>query len=174
MTTANALTLYQIEDRLAALIDSIECVPDDEPGLLAELEEDIARTLEQELRKVDSVHHMLAHFESQAAFAAAEVKRLQLRKARFERAGERLAAYVGAAMELAGKTRIEGDTTTFKLAKNPPSVLILDEAAVPACYKTHVPESWTVRKADVARDLKKGIAVPGADLSEGNMRVVWR
>ena len=171
MTTTNALTLYDLENELAFLMDTVEAMDAADP-LRPELELQIAHAIELELRKVDGVCRVLAHFESQAALAAAEIKRLQMRKARFENAVERLENHVRMAMETAGKTKIEGETATLHLQANPASVIILDAEAVPVAYKTLVPESWTVSKAAIAKALKAGIEVPGADLSEGNMRVV--
>jgi hypothetical protein len=166
MTATTALTLYQIEDHLAALIDSVDMVPDDEPGLLAELEEDIARTLELELKKVDGVSHMLAHFESQAQFAAAEIKRLQASKKRYERAGERLEAYVRGAMQLAGRDKLEGETSTLQIRKNPAAVYISNCDAIPAEYQV-ISTSVSVDKARVSKALKAGVVVPGAELVQG-------
>src|SRR5205823_13690450 len=100
-----------------------------------ELEEMIRRAVQAEIQKVDGISRMLAHFESQAQFAAAESKRLQGRKKAFERAGERLELYVRSAMELAGVKKLEGQTTTLSLRVAPASVLISDFEAVPAEYK---------------------------------------
>ncbi len=91
-------------------------VPDDEPALKAELEEQIARLVAAEIAKVDGVSRMLAHFENQAAFAAQEIKRLQERKRAFERSYERLESCAKLAMEAAGKTKLEGTTSTLALA----------------------------------------------------------
>src|ERR1041385_4003707 len=92
-------TLYAIEDELLAYLNSVEMIPDDEPGLRSELEEQIAQLLLAERNKVDAVNGMLAHFESQAELAAAEIKRLQDRKKSFEHAYERLEDCVILALE---------------------------------------------------------------------------
>lgn len=171
MTPATDLTLYEIENELLFALDTIDGMELDDP-LRGELEAQIAGTVALELRKIDGVCRMLAHFDGQTALATAEIKRIQARKARCERATERLEAAAKGAMELAGKTKVEGETSTLKLQANPPSVVIVDADLVPAAYKTCVPESWTIRKADVAKALKAGVLVPGADLSEGNTRLV--
>lgn len=169
------MTLYDIGDHLACLLDTLEGMTEDTPAeLRTELETAMHTAVAAELKKVDGVCRMLAHFEHQAAFAAAEIKRLQARKGTFERAVERLEGSVQAAMDALGKKKIEGETYTLRLAKNPASVIIENEADIPVCYKDHTPEFWTVRKADVKKALKAGIAVPGADLSEDNERVEWK
>jgi hypothetical protein len=144
----------------------------EEDGLRGELEETIARLVAAELRKVDGISRMLAHFESQTCLAALEIKRLQGRKKSFEASTERLEHCVVLAMENVGKTKLEGETSTLKLRANPPSVIILDETAIPEAYKTLVPATWAINKAPIAKALKGGLDVPGADLSEGNMRLV--
>jgi len=170
MTATAAMTLYQIEDRLCALLDSVECVPEDEPGLLAELEEDIARTLQAQLRKVDGITRMLAHFESQAEFAAAEIKRLQAAKKRFERAAERLESYVRDAMDVAQVRKLEGETSALAIQQNPAAVFITSFEDVPAGYKV-VKTEISIDKAAVKKAIQSGVAVPGAELVRGDRLV---
>ena len=53
-------------------------------------------------------------------------------------------------------------------------MLILDEKQIPKEYKTCHPEEWTPDKRKIGAALKKGIDVPGADLSEGNLFLARR
>ncbi len=122
--SAAPATLYQIEDELLIVLDTIELVPDDEPALKAELDEQIVRLVAAEIAKVDCVSRMLAHFENQAAFAAQEIKRLQDRKRGFERSYGRLESCAKFAMEVAGKTKLQGTTSTLALHKSPTSVFV--------------------------------------------------
>ena len=169
--SAPVLTLYAIEDSIGAVCDTLEGLPDDELGMRAELEEQLARLVAAELRKVDGIARVLAHFESQAAFASAEIKRLQLRKKRFEAAQERLESSIRVAMECAGTRKLEGESSTLSLRAAPASVSIHDFEAVPAAYKI-VKVDTSIDKAAVAKALKAGLEVPGADLSEGNLYLV--
>ena len=68
--------------------------------------------------------------------------------------------------------KIDGETTTLALQEAPATVLILDEKLIPREYKRHVPEEWQPDKKCIAKALKAGIDVPGADLSEGNLYLV--
>jgi len=172
MSAAAVASLYEIEDTIAALLNSRETVPDDEPGLKAELEEAIDKWVQAELRKADSVCHVLVSLERQADLAADEIKRLGARKKRFEGQVARLEASVQRAMELRGVLKIEGDTNTLCLQPSPASVVILDETQIPLEFKRHVPESWEPAKALISKTLKAGGEVPGCDLSEGNMHLV--
>jgi BMFP domain-containing protein YqiC len=163
-------TLYQIEDDLIFVLDSLESLPDEEQGMRAELEEQLARLVAAELRKVDGVTRMLAHFEAQADMASGEIKRLQLRKKGFENSYDRLESCARLAMEVSGKTKLEGETSTLSLQKNPPSVHVTQFNEVPEPYHVFkVDES--IDKAAVARDLKAGITVPGAELVQSTRLV---
>src|SRR6266851_1153768 len=172
MSATATLSLYDIESELTCLLDSRDMIPEDEPGMCAEMDEHIDQLVKAELRKADGVCHLLSHFEAQADLAAAEIKRLQSRKKSFDCRVARLEASVQRAMELRGVLKIDGETSTLALQAAPASVLILDEAQIPKDYKTRHPEEWTPDKRKIAAALKKGLDVPGADLSEGNLFLV--
>jgi hypothetical protein len=113
--SAAPTTLYQIEDELLTVLDTVELVPDEKLALKAELEEQIARMIAAEIAKVDGVSRMLAHFENQAAFAAQEIKRLQDRKRAFERSYERLESCVKLTMEVRRENETRrNDLTTVR------------------------------------------------------------
>jgi len=171
--SAAPATLYQIEDDLLCALDTIEMVGDDESTLKAELEEQIARLIAAEVTKVDGVSRMLAHFENQAELAALEIKRIQDRKRGFERSYERLEACAKLAMELAGKRKLEGATSTLSLRKSPTAVFLHNFDQVPAEYFTVKIDRW-VDKEKVKRDLKAGIEVPGAELVDDRYHLVRR
>jgi hypothetical protein len=116
---------------------------------------------------------MLAHFENQAAFAAQEIKRLQDRKRAFERSYERIESCAKLAMEVAGKTKLEGTASMLTLRKSPTSVFLRNFDEVPAEYFTVKIERW-VDKDKVKRALKAGIEVPGAELVENRFHLVRR
>lgn len=171
--STTTVTLREIEDDLVAYFDTLQGMDAADP-LRPELERKIAQTMEAEVRKVDNVARAMAQLENKAAFAAAEIKRLQSRKQAAERALERLEQYVQRTMEDAGQRKIEGRTSTLSLQASPPSVIITDLTAIPAEFRTIVPETYTVSKAELAKVMKKGFAVPGAELSEGNLHLVRR
>ena len=166
-------TLYQIEDDLLAALDALEMVGDEESARKAELEEKIAHLIASEITKVDRVSRMLAHFENQAELAGKEIKRLQDRKRAFERSYERLESCAKFAMEVAGKMKLEGATSTLTLRKSPTSVFVHNFDQVPAEYFTVKIERW-VDKEKVKRALKGGIEVPGAELVENRFHLVRR
>ena len=138
-----ARSLYDIEEHLAAMADSTETVePEQEQQFLA----DFAAALTAAANKRDRVGQFFAHCEGQAALAQKEIERLQERKASYERAIDRMEGYVARVIQSLGTDakgkwqKLEGNTVSFSLRRNPPSVGIVDETAVPAKLKA-VPAS---------------------------------
>ena len=193
------LTLYEISDHLVALLDSQDMCETDEQR--AECEREIAAYVEQQVRKVDNYARYLAHLEDQANFAKLEIGRLQKRKAEMEARADKLRDYAVDVMQRIGLQKLEGETATFRLKTNPPAVEITDEELVDAKYKTltiTVPaDRWehavdelkhgdagafdelliwlevrcSIRRAEIAKAIKGGATVPGADLAMGGVRL---
>lgn len=133
------LSLYALEEQLLALSDTVEMVePDQEQEFLAQFQ----ATLKAAVEKRDRVGQFMAHLEAQVAFADAEVKRLQERKAFMARALERIEHYViltiqSLPVDAKGKyAKLEGKVTTFQIKKCPPSVEITDVEQIPAEHKS--------------------------------------
>jgi hypothetical protein len=133
-----ALTLYAIEDQLAALVETLDLVPADRED---ELVARIGDALLYAVDKRDSMGRFLAHVDSQIGFADAEIQRLQERKQTFTRILERTEAYIVRILQSLGQDakgkwqKLEGRTVTFSLRKQPPSVAIDNEADVPSAYR---------------------------------------
>src|SRR5579862_3173055 len=115
-------TLYDLEEHLVALTESVEMVtPDQEEGFL----EDFKEALSSAGEKRDRVAHHLAHLEQQQAFAAKEISRLQKFKKEREGAQARLEAYVSYCIESQGRdkagnyNKLEGNTTVMFLRACP-------------------------------------------------------
>jgi hypothetical protein len=161
-------SLYEIHDHIAALFDTLDGA--DSPELRAEIESEINRYLEAEIRKVDGVASYLAHCEAQAGFAAQEIKRLQERKALWEQRFERVKQAAIAAMEECGAKKLEGRSSTLSLRACPPAVEILDEDLVPAEYKTSKTVVSIDKKA-LKATLEANAEIPGADLTYRNTLV---
>jgi Siphovirus Gp157 len=132
-------SLFQVETYLAAMIETAELVPQEqEQEFLAEFRQALSTAVEQR----DRVAQYMAHLETQADFAKAEIDRLRQRKGVYERAFERLEQYVLNTIEYLGvdakgaRRKLEGNTITFSARACPASVEIVDEAAVPAEFKT--------------------------------------
>ena len=167
-------SLWAIVDTLQALFDTIEGL---DPGAsdYAACKADLEQQLERCIRKVTGIHHFRAH-------ALAMVERCNIMQATYlshriswEHTVARLEKYVKSVMEHAGKKELEGDGLKIKIKNNPPSVLILDETMIPAAYKKLVtPEPYDqLIKAEIAKAIKSGVDVPGADLNISSTRLDW-
>ncbi len=132
-------SLYELEEGLQCLLDSAETVT-------PEQEEEFCRDLTIAMRTVaakrDRYGQFLVHVEGLVATSAAEVKRLQERKRFYEAVLERCESYVIRIIRDMGADaknrfpKLEGNTTSFGIARKPASVELLDEAAVPPEFKT--------------------------------------
>jgi hypothetical protein len=131
-------SLYAIEDGLLALIDSEELVPE-------EKEREFQAALEKQFRKAiakrDAVGQFIRHCETMAEASKSEEIRLRDRRKFYERAAEKMRSYVKNILETLGTDergswrRLEGNTFSFFLRDNNPSVRIVDPEAVPNRFK---------------------------------------
>lgn len=201
---ANECTLYELEDSLAAFVNTIE-LAEDEPTRQVVLDE-IGQALRRTKEKRDAVVAFLKHCEQQQKFANVEIARIEKRKAFIARVQEELERYVVqlveqfAVADRRGVQRLEGNISSLRIQKNPDSVLVMDLNAIPSAYKqvilampAYVWEALLNRvgqkerkefesrvdkrefrpdKKAIAAELKKGIAIPGADLKFGDNRLV--
>ncbi len=117
------LTLYAIEEQLTVMADTAEMVSQEQEQAFRE---EFRAILTAAVEKRDRVGQFLSHLEAQAAFAKAEIARLQERKIFFERAIERMERYViqvilSIGPDARGKyPKLEGQTMTFSLKDCPP------------------------------------------------------
>src|SRR6202158_2045522 len=133
---ANACTLYELEDNLQALANSIALAEDEHTRqlILAEIGHALRRTKE----KRDAVVAFLRHCELQQKFADAEIQRIEKRKAFIANVEEELENYVVQLIEQfappdrKGIQRLEGNVSSMRIQKNPDSALITDLNAIPS------------------------------------------
>ena len=147
----------------------------------------IGKAVQQVREKRDGVVAFLRHCQSQEEFADAEIERIEARKTFIARVRR-------------GVKRLEGNVSSFRVQKKPDSVIVYDDQALPAAWKdviltmpAYVWEALLGRlessersifegrikrtefradKRALAPELKKGVEIPGADLSFGDLRLV--
>jgi len=166
---------------LRAHIEGVEGIADtieglDDETLSAEERDELSAMLIAAIagtkRKVDNTSNVLAMYEALEAGAKAEKERLAKREAFYARQIERLTDYVIATMTTSNLPKLEGETSTFALRKNPPSVVI--EAGATFSHEfTAYPDAPPPRpdKDAIKRALKAGRAIEGASL-QATMRLV--
>ena len=86
------------------------------------------------LHKIDSIAYYLREFEEREQAASKEADRAKMKERMWALRREKLEKYVHDVMVMTGQPRLEGNTNTLKLAKNPPSVEIAQPELVPDEY----------------------------------------
>ena len=104
------------------------------------------------------------------AIKEAEQQMAKRRKA-IENRARWIKDYLKANMEAAGITKIESPWFSLAIQKNPPSMDVLYENALPDDYKTEV-VTVKIDKAAIKEALKEGEDVPGAVLRQGTRLAV--
>jgi hypothetical protein len=139
VTQTATCTLYELEDHLQALVNSIELV--EEPSFRESILEEIGQALRRAKEKRDAVVAFLRHCESQQKFADAEIERIQKRKELIARVQDELESYLIQVVEQYAPRdrrsvqRLEGNFSSLRIQKNPDSVLITDIEAIPSAFK---------------------------------------
>ena len=198
------LTLYEVEDNLAALANTFEVVEEAEAKRL--ILDEIGQAIRRVKEKRDAVVGFLRHCEAQQKFADLEIERLKNRRERIARFQAEFEQYLVSLIDQfaipdrRGVKRLEGNFSSMRIQKNPDSVVITDEKALPVAWKdvvltmpAHVWEALLERldkderrvfeekvkkcefkpdKRAVAGELKNGEQIPGADLKFGEWRLV--
>jgi hypothetical protein len=153
--------LWAIEEELTALLDSIATCPDE---LQPELQARIAEYMAREAAKVDQTAHVLAALDYEQKAAGDEMARLAERIRTAKAAQARLEAYLCRIIAACGGQKLIGNTNTLSVRPSD-AVVIVDEAAIPACYVVEeVVTTRRVDKAAIKKALKAGKEVPGADI----------
>lgn len=158
----SGLTLYEHTGELADALDRIdaqETVEEREAVLL-----EVMPIIEAQMAKVDRYCGYMAHLESREALLTAEIKRLQDAQRRVRRDQERLEQCAIRVMETFGKSELCGDTSTLKLKKNPPSLIVSAPDMIPDKYRIIIPQTTQIDNTAVKVALKCGEEVPGAML----------
>lgn len=143
MSVALNLTLTNIETSLIELYayrDEIARDPDITPKEIAEtltlIDQQIDDFVARGLDKADGIAANLGEFGIRAETCKAIAKRELDRAAMWQRNADHLEAATLRALMMRpeGKRRIETASTTLKVAKNPPSVDIVDRGEIPKPY----------------------------------------
>jgi hypothetical protein len=156
--TTPLFELVKYQHELELLADSGEIPPEQIADTLEALDGDIRE-------KVVNVAAFSRNLESTAQAVREAAKAMLARADRIEKRAESVRAYLCFQMQAAGITKIESPWFTVAVRKNPPAVLVDDEASLPDEFKV-IPPTPAPRpdKPAIARALKEGREVPGCRL----------
>lgn len=187
-----ALTLYEIEDQLAALVNCDGAVPDEQLG---EYLEELAKATETAVNKRDNVIRFMRHLDLQMSNVDTEIVRLSALKASYESGKKRVEKYVVSVLEQLpepkrGARKLEGTVGVLSLAKNPDKVEIMEPESIPNEFQDVTvvmsADKWlslatdietkkvtfSPRRSDIKAAIQSGREVVGADIAYGDNRLV--
>lgn len=162
----STLRLYEIADIYLQALEDLAGI--DDAQAVADTLEGLAGTFEQ---KAVNVAAYIRSLEAEAGAIADAAQRLDQRRQALTKQAGRLRDYLQQQMERTGMLKLKGVYVTLRVQPNPPSVVVEDEARLPACYK----ERETIVKVlrgEIAKALKAGTPVPGARLQPSSRLVI--
>nr|DAX93365.1 MAG TPA: resistance protein [Bacteriophage sp.] len=114
--------------------------------------------------KAENIAKLVRNLESDVSAYKEEEDRLKTKRQATENKVKWLKTYLEDNMKMTGKTKFKSGMFNFSIQKNPASVNITDEKAIPEEFL--IPQPPKVDKTSLKEILKRGIEVPGAELKQ--------
>lgn len=153
--------LYEITGQILELKTMFEEGEIDEQTL-----NDTMESLNADIQaKAKGYCEVITDWLSDAAAAKVEIDRLTEFKKSLENNAKKLKDNLLTAMMAQDKQKISAGTFTVSIAKNPASVNVIAEELIPKEY-FKIPDP-VLSKKDLLEALKSGLAVPGAEIKQG-------
>lgn len=114
--------------------------------------------------KAENIAKLIRNLESDVSAYKEEEDRLKTKRQATENKVKWLKTYLEDNMKLTEKTKFKSGMFNFAIQKNPASVNITDEKAIPEEFLIQQPPK--VDKTSLKEILKRGIEVPGAELKQ--------
>lgn len=157
-------TLYELSNEYLAVQNKLIEADFDEQTIKDTLE-GMAGEIEI---KSQNAAFFIRNLESSAEQIKQAEKQMAERRMALENKADTIREYLKRNMVATGITKIECPYFAISLKKNPPSVLITNEAVIPKKYLLQsAPPPPSVDKKAIAEALKAGVEVAGAELSQG-------
>jgi len=158
------LALYQIHDKY---MEAFNLLTDPDEDFSAEVAQDTLASIEGEFeeKSINVVKYSRNLEATIKAIKQAEESMAKRRKA-LESKVKFFESYLKENMESTGITHIDCPLFEIAIAKNPPSVSIINEEEIPKKFKHTITET-RINKTDIKKAIKTGESVPGAALMEG-------
>lgn len=154
------LTLYQIADEYRQLMELAADPEADEASFAAAL-----AALEGDFQaKGVAVAQVARNLEAVADQIAEAIKAMKSRKEAAEKRATQIREYLKSQMENAGISKIECPYFKVSIRKNPPKLIVSEDALIPGEWLRHVPERWEPDKPLLAAAIKDGHRVDGCRL----------
>lgn len=169
------MNLYQINAEIEQLENAVEdgLLIDEETGELLTFEQALDQLRMERTAKMENIALWCKNLASDVAALKAEEENLAKRRKATEAKSERLKAYLlGVMTQPDGKVLpFHGTKAVVTVRKNPPKVVISDEALLPMEFKIQKIESVADKKS-IMEVLGRGIEVPGAHMEQGRSVII--
>lgn len=158
--------LYQLVEQYRSL-EALEASED----LPIEVIQDTLEGLTGDLTvKATNVAKYILNCEAMAEAVEQASEAMKVRAQKIRRRSESIREYLRINMQGAGITKIEATEFVLALKKNPPAVIVTDEAAIPPAFKVMPtpppPPVPRPDKAAIKKAIQSGIMVAGAHLEQ--------
>ena len=154
------MKLYELAENYLNLQELLENEEIEQELIVSALDE-VGGELED---KAENIAKLIKTLEVDVNGYKAEEKRLSDKRKSLENRVKSLKEYLDSAMKITGKTKFKGQLFSFNIQKNPPSVNVIDEKAIPSKY--YVPQDPVLDKKTLLADLKLGEDIPGAEIKQ--------
>lgn len=124
------------------------------------LKSEIANIQEKLTDKVKNIGKFILSLEGEAQTIKTEVERLVARKQVTEKKIAWLESYLLNEMVISGLEKVKGALLTVSVAKNPPSVNIINQDLVPKDFRRTIPESWVVDRVKILENFRNTAEIP--------------
>ena len=157
-------TAWQLQQAIFALRTGAYRIAEDDPETEISIVDDLPEEAAAVRAAILSVGRQARETAELAKMARKMAQETTERAQRFERRSDQMRQLLLAAMDALGDRKIEGPDVTIGLRAGVPSVAVTDEAKIPDQY-------WKITrsldKAAIRDDLKQGVVIDGAALSNG-------
>lgn len=152
---------YDISERYKNLMELLE-----NPDIEFELIQDALNSIDDEFNdKADNIARLMRDINYDIDAIKSEEKRLADRRKSLENRYKNLKEYLEANMIAVNKTKFKTVFFSYNIQKNPPSLDVLDENAIPEEYmKVEVVK--TIDKKGLLAELKSGKAINGCAIKQ--------
>jgi predicted nuclease with TOPRIM domain len=158
------MKLYELTNEYLKAYEAIAAaegeVDDTTSDWLDELQGEVGEKLEGCGRVLANLAGELSAIEGKRKAFEAEAKRLRDKEKSIEAQADRLKKYLIFNLESLGEKKFKTENFAFSVGE-PKAVQIDDPTAIPGEFVDYEPK---IRKSEIAKELKAGVAVPGATL----------
>jgi Siphovirus Gp157 len=161
LTEVTKLRLYDLTVNHLKIQAAIENGDSEELDVLLNTKEAIEEAIEV---KAEGYAKIIRSIEGQALAIKAEEERLAKRRKSLESNAKHLKQSLEQSMIDVGMKKLKTQLFSFNIQKNPPSVEVLNDAAVPETYL--ILQDPKLDKKAILADLKNGVAVPGVEIKQ--------